>query len=191
MNTVSVPVRPFDGPIARDRRRGLAALVLLAPDLAVTGRFDVQPLRQRVDDAHADAVQAAGHLVAAAAELATGVQHGVHDLERVAAGLLVLADRHTAAVVAVGDAAVGVDASARCATRDRPSPRRSSCRRSPRRGDAGRARRSSRCTCPAACGRPRGPRGPGCSRPCRRAAAAGLRPRRPLPPSSPSAVVEH
>ena len=43
-------------------------------------------------------MEAAGHLVAAAAELAAGVEHGVDDLERVLAGR-VLADRHAAAVV--------------------------------------------------------------------------------------------
>ena len=55
-------------------------------------------LDERVDHAHADAVQAARDLVATAAELAAGVQHGVHDLERVLAGG-VLADRDAAAVV--------------------------------------------------------------------------------------------
>ena len=41
---------------------------------------------QRVDDAHAHAVEAAGDLVAAAAELAAGVEDGVDDLEGVLAG---------------------------------------------------------------------------------------------------------
>ena len=42
----------------------------------------MQPLGERVDDRDADAVQAAGDLVAAAvAELAAGVQHGQHDLD--------------------------------------------------------------------------------------------------------------
>ena len=44
--------------------------------------LEVEPLRQRVDDRDADAVQAAGDLVAAAvAELAAGVQDGQHDLD--------------------------------------------------------------------------------------------------------------
>ena len=50
--------------------------------MALAVDLDVEPRRQRVDDRDADAVQAAGHLVAAAAELAAGVQHGEHDLDR-------------------------------------------------------------------------------------------------------------
>ena len=42
--------------------------------------LDDQPLAERVDHADTDAVQTAGHLVAVAAELAAGVQHGEHDL---------------------------------------------------------------------------------------------------------------
>jgi hypothetical protein len=65
---------------------GHAALVLLAPDVALAADLDLERLAQRVDDRDADAVQAAGHLVAAAvAELAAGVQDGEHDLDRRAA----------------------------------------------------------------------------------------------------------
>ena len=53
---------------------------------------------ERVDDRDADAVEAAGDLVAAAAELAAGVEDGVDDLEGVLAGG-VLPDRDAAAVV--------------------------------------------------------------------------------------------
>src|SRR5439155_4420779 len=53
-----------------DGRGRLAANVLLRPHRAVARRLDAEPLRQRVDDAHADAVQPAGNLVAAPAELA-------------------------------------------------------------------------------------------------------------------------
>ena len=61
----------------------LAALgVLLPVALAVPVDLDDQPLGQRVDDADADAVQSAGDLVAVAAELAAGVEHGEHDLGR-------------------------------------------------------------------------------------------------------------
>ncbi len=42
---------------------------------------DVEPGGQRVDDRGADAVQATGDLVAAAAELAAGVQLGEHELD--------------------------------------------------------------------------------------------------------------
>ena len=61
---------------ATDRR---AALVALLVDLAVAPDFEVERLRQRVDDRHADAVQAAGHLVAVVVELAAGVQDRQHD----------------------------------------------------------------------------------------------------------------
>ena len=105
-----MPWRPSDRPSSRTGVGRLAARVALAADLAVARRLDVQPLGQRVDDADADAVQAAGDLVAAAAELAAGVEHGVHDLEGVLAGLLLPPDRHAAAVVLVAHAAVGQDA---------------------------------------------------------------------------------
>ena len=89
------------------------------------------------------------------------------DLERVLAGR-VLADRHAAAVVLDDDHAVRLDRDRDLVRVARPSPRRSSCRRPPRRGGAGRARRSSRCTCPGGDGPPRGPRGPGCWPRCSR-----------------------
>ena len=67
-------------------------------------------LAQRVDDRDADAVQAAGHLVAAAvAELAAGVQDGQDDLDGRPALLLHHRDRDAAAVVDDGDRVVGVD----------------------------------------------------------------------------------
>src|SRR5204863_4062409 len=91
-----------------DGRRRLAADVFLAEDGAVAGRLDTHPLGERVDDAHADAVQPAGHLVAATAELAAGVEDGVDDLERILARR-VLPDRHAAAVVDDLDHAVGVE----------------------------------------------------------------------------------
>ena len=63
---------------------------------------------KRVDHGDADAVQAAGHLVATSAELAAGVQ-GRHD-ERDRRDLLdrVLVDRDAAAVVDDPDSAVGL-----------------------------------------------------------------------------------
>src|SRR3712207_8804022 len=42
--------------------------------------LDLGPLGEGVDDRHSDPVQAAGHLVAGAAELPAGVQHGEDDL---------------------------------------------------------------------------------------------------------------
>jgi hypothetical protein len=51
-------------------------------DVPLLAHLGVQPRGQRVDDRRADAVQTTGHLVAAAAELATGVQLGEHELDR-------------------------------------------------------------------------------------------------------------
>ena len=59
-----------------------AALVALLVDLAVAPDLQVEHLRQRVDDRHADAVQPARDLVAVVVELAAGVQHGQHDFGR-------------------------------------------------------------------------------------------------------------
>src|SRR5688500_9336935 len=65
--------------------------------------------RQRVHDGHADAVQAAGDLVARAAELAAGVEDRVDDLERALSGLLLLVRRDAASVVGDGDLVALVD----------------------------------------------------------------------------------
>ena len=66
--------------LLRARSRG-AALVGLRPLVAVAPDGQVEPLGERVDHRDADAVQAAGDLVAAAvAELAAGVQDGQHHL---------------------------------------------------------------------------------------------------------------
>ena len=91
-----------------DGRGRLAAHVLLRPHRAVARRLDAEPLRQRVDDAHADAVQPAGNLVAAPAELAAGVEHRVHDLHRVLAGG-VAPDGHPTAIVGDDHRGVGLD----------------------------------------------------------------------------------
>src|SRR5450756_2405058 len=56
-------------PDLRDGRSRLAARILLGPDVAVARRLDAEPLGERVDHADADAMQAAGHLVAAALSL--------------------------------------------------------------------------------------------------------------------------
>src|SRR5262249_15814106 len=53
---------------------------LLVVDLAVAANLELEPIGQRVDGRHADAVQTARDLVARAAELAAGVQHGHHEL---------------------------------------------------------------------------------------------------------------
>ena len=106
MKLVVVPRRGPCGPIFLTGVVRLAALVLLRPDGAVAGRLDAHPRGERVHDADADAVQAAGDLVAAATELAAGVEDGVDDFEGVLAGR-VLADRDAATVVLDGHHAVG------------------------------------------------------------------------------------
>ena len=107
----------------RDRRAGLlrrlallqrplrrAADVLLRPREAVAADLDVELLRERVDDRDADAVEAAGDLVAAAvAELAAGVQDRQDDLDGGLALLLHRRDGDAAAVVDHGDRVVRVD----------------------------------------------------------------------------------
>ena len=88
----------------------LAALVVLGPDVALALDLEVEALGERVDDRDADAVQAAGDLVAAAvAELAAGVQDGEDDLGRGPLLLLEDADWDAAAVVDDGYRVVGVD----------------------------------------------------------------------------------
>ena len=90
------------------RLRRHAALEGDLVDLAVALDLDFHARRQGVDDGNADAVQAARHLVAVAAELAARVQDGQDDLDgRLAA--LVHVDRDAAAVVDDRDAVVLVD----------------------------------------------------------------------------------
>ncbi len=105
---VVVPVSsvgsPFSsGPVGHAHLEGLEPVVPVALDL------DLDALGERVDHGDADAVQAAGDLVAAATELAAGVQHGEHDRDR---GELLArrdVDRDAATVVGDLDAAVGED----------------------------------------------------------------------------------
>ena len=105
-NVIVVPVSSTGRALVQRRPRD-ADGVGLGPDVALAVDLDVEPRRQRVDDRDADAVQAAGDLVAAAAELAAGVQHGQHDLDRGLALALDVAHRDAAAVVGDPDAAVG------------------------------------------------------------------------------------
>ena len=76
-------------------------------DVALLEDLDVEPGRQGVDHGGADAVQATGHLVAAAAELAAGVQLGEHQLDRGLALGRVDVGGDAAAVVGDAHAAVG------------------------------------------------------------------------------------
>ena len=67
--------------------------------MAVLVYFHFQPFGQGVDDREADAVQAAGNFIAAAAELAARVQLGEHQLDRGDPLLVMDARRDAAAVV--------------------------------------------------------------------------------------------
>jgi len=89
----------------RDRGLRLATDVFLREDRAVACGLDAHPFGQCVHDAHPDAVEAARDLVAAAAELAAGVEDRVHDLEGVLAGRM-LPDGDATAVVHHDDRSV-------------------------------------------------------------------------------------
>jgi hypothetical protein len=108
----------------RDRRAGVAlvglagdldvgqrdaALELLAVDVAVALHLRDEPLRQRVHDRDADPVQAAGDLVAVAAELAAGVELGQDDRQRREALLLDHLHGDARATVRDGDRVVRME----------------------------------------------------------------------------------
>ena len=99
------------GLALRELAEGLASLVGLAPREPVAGDLDLELLAERVHDRDADAVQAAGDGIAAAAELAAGVQHREDHLDRGAAilGAGDRLDRDATSVVEAADRAVLVD----------------------------------------------------------------------------------
>ena len=76
-----------------------AAHEFLAVHLAAGPDSDFQPGGEGVDDRCADAVQAAGYLVPAAAEFAARMQNSEDDFHGILAGLVVDADRNAASVV--------------------------------------------------------------------------------------------
>jgi hypothetical protein len=83
--------------------------VPVALPMTVAGHLDLEPLGDGVDALGADAVGAAGELVAALAVFAAGVERGHHELDAGQAAVLVDVDRDAAAVVADADGAVDVD----------------------------------------------------------------------------------
>ncbi len=106
----------------RDRRASLVALLFLTQlaerhtarelhsvDVALLPHLGLEARRQGVDDRAADAVQTTGDLVAAATELASGVQLGEDELDGRHVVRLVAARRDAAAVVGDADAVVGQD----------------------------------------------------------------------------------
>ena len=95
-------------PVISRSACGFPRCVLLLEDLPVAPDLEVELLRERVDDRHADAVQTAGDLVAVVVELAAGVQHGQHDFGRRPAAR-VLIGRNAAPVVDDRDRSVDVN----------------------------------------------------------------------------------
>ncbi len=89
-------------------RCGIALFVGLLPDFAFAPDFEIEPVRERVDDGDADAVQAAGNFVGIAVEFSAGMKNGHDDF---GGGLFfrgVHVDGDAAAVVDYGDAVVVV-----------------------------------------------------------------------------------
>ena len=82
---------------------------LLIVDMPVLTDFDFEPVGQSVDDGGTDAVQTAGDLVSATAELTAGVEDGQNDRDRRNAQFLVDADRDASTVVADFDDVPGQD----------------------------------------------------------------------------------
>ena len=93
----------------RHRLRHMAPGELHLVDLAVTMDLDHQPLRQCVHYGCAHAMQTAGHLVATAAELAAGVEHGVHHFQSGFSRLGLNVHGDTAAIIHHGDGVAFVD----------------------------------------------------------------------------------
>ena len=82
-----------------DLLRGLAARELHRVNLAVALDLDHEALGQSIYNGDTDAVQTTGHLVAAAAELTTGVQDGHDDLKGAHLALGMLGHGNATAVI--------------------------------------------------------------------------------------------
>ena len=83
--------------------------MLFRSDMSVPVDLDRQPFGKGVHHTGAHAVETAGDLIASAAELAAGVQHGVYHLQRRAAGLLLDIHGDTTSVIGDGDGIALVD----------------------------------------------------------------------------------
>ena len=86
-----------------------AQVIFLAVQLAVAGDAELQVIRQRVGDRHADAVQAPGYLVGAVIELPARMQHRHDDFGRRASLLGMDIHRDAASVVRHGHRFIGMD----------------------------------------------------------------------------------
>ena len=87
----------------------MAAGELHLMDFSVTVYLYLQPLTQSVDNGSAHAVETAGYLVTAAAELAAGMQNGINHFQSRLAGLGLNIHRDTTAIVHNGDGIALVD----------------------------------------------------------------------------------
>ena len=108
MKMMVVPVS-FVGPTAFRSVVGSPRANSWRPDLPVAADLDREPLGERVHDRDADAVQAAGDLVALAAELAAGVQLRQDDRDGGQSLIRHHVDRDARAVVPDGDRVVRVE----------------------------------------------------------------------------------
>ncbi len=93
----------------RQRRDRITETVLLAVFVSFPVDGQVQHFGKGVDDRHADAVQAARHLVRRVVEFATGVQDGEDHLGRGDPLPRMDIHRNSTAVVRHGDRLIGVD----------------------------------------------------------------------------------
>jgi hypothetical protein len=92
------PIRLRRAALLADRALGIPAAVLLRVALAVSQNLNPHCHRERVHDAHPDAVEPAGNLVATAAKLPARMEDGMDHLERVLARR-VATDRDPATIV--------------------------------------------------------------------------------------------
>ena len=101
----------FAGRVAHDDQR-LDRVTAFKADvmfLVIAPDAQLQPIRQRVHDGHAHAVQTARNLIAVLVELSARMQLGHDDLGGADALALMHVDGDAATVVAHADAAVGMD----------------------------------------------------------------------------------
>ena len=87
----------------------MASLIPLVIDFSLVVDTDLQPLGKRIDYGCAHAVQAAGYLIASAAELSACMQHGKDHFYRRNAGLVIDSHRDTTTVVDDGDGIILVN----------------------------------------------------------------------------------
>ena len=105
-NVMVVPVSSVGSPRVSGLT-GAPTLVGLPPHVAVPAHLDLKPRRQCVHYGDAHSVQAAGHGVGLAVELAARVQRGQHYFDGRALFHRVLVNRDAAAVVGHPHTAIG------------------------------------------------------------------------------------